>query len=307
MNDNLQKIAAVIVTCNRRQLLNACLDALLQQTRLPDRIYIIDNASTDGTETMLRDRGIPGDDRTVYMRLRQNTGGAGGFHEGMRRAVQDHMDWLWMMDDDACPDSRALESLLSVTPDRRTIYGSVAVDRDQDNEELCWPAVRPGLENAFSRQELQPLQPVHNIPFLGFFIHRDLVQAIGLPEKGYFILGDDMEYTERARAHGAGLYLVRDSVIHHPMPRRHVFTLLGRRFYNLVLPPWKKYYDVRNRIFIGKKYYGVRCWTQTLPGLIVRMIDSILHEPDRWRMFHAYTQGIFDGLTNRCGKRVLPG
>lgn len=302
-----EQVAAVVVTCNRKHLLLECLQALLKQSRLPDRIYIIDNASTDGTEIYLEKQGLLANELIKFVQLSNNTGGAGGFNAGMQQALADGMDWLWMMDDDACPEFGALQSLLQAKPDKQHIYASVAVSKEGGKEDLCWPAVRPGKDNAFDRNELQPLQEVHNVPFLGFFIHRDLVNAIGLPEKEYFILGDDMEYTERARSHGARLYVVRDSVVHHPMPRRHVFTFLGMTFYNLVLPPWKKYYDVRNRLFIGRKYYGIRCWTRTLPGLLVRMLDSLLHEPERRPMFRAYALGIIDGLLDRRGRRVLPG
>lgn len=304
--DGTAKIGAVIVTRNRKDLLSECLAALLRQTRVPDRIYVVDNASTDGTGELLRSRGILADRRVVLNRLERNTGGAGGFHEGMRNAMNEHMDWLWVMDDDACPEDDALEALLTSEPQKDHVYGSVAINSNREEEELCWPAARPGLDNAFTRKELEALQAVHNIPFLGLFIHSDLVRAIGLPDEDYFILGDDTEYIERARAHGSSLYLVRNSIVHHPMPKRHTFTFMGRRFQNLILPPWKKYYDVRNRIFIGKRYYGLRCWTQTLPGLIVRMIDSVIHEPDRLRTLNAYALGIMDGILGRRSRRVIP-
>src|SRR5512138_1855971 len=42
-----EKIAAVVVTYNRRDLLGQCLDSLLGQSRPLDALYIIDNHSTD--------------------------------------------------------------------------------------------------------------------------------------------------------------------------------------------------------------------------------------------------------------------
>ena len=41
-------VAAVVVTRNRRELLLQCLHALLRQS-IPADIWVIDNASTDGT------------------------------------------------------------------------------------------------------------------------------------------------------------------------------------------------------------------------------------------------------------------
>ena len=50
------KVSAVVVTFNRKELLIECLEALRRQTRPLDALYIIDNASTDGTEELLEGR-----------------------------------------------------------------------------------------------------------------------------------------------------------------------------------------------------------------------------------------------------------
>ena len=43
------KVAAIVVTYNRKQLLKECLNAILNQTAEVERIIVINNASTDGT------------------------------------------------------------------------------------------------------------------------------------------------------------------------------------------------------------------------------------------------------------------
>ena len=52
-----EKICAVVVTYNRKDLLVECLNALKNQTYPLDGIYIIDNASTDGTQELLMKEG----------------------------------------------------------------------------------------------------------------------------------------------------------------------------------------------------------------------------------------------------------
>ena len=49
---------AVVVTYNRKELLIECLESLRSQTRPLNAIYIIDNASTDGTPNLLLAEGI---------------------------------------------------------------------------------------------------------------------------------------------------------------------------------------------------------------------------------------------------------
>jgi len=53
-----ERIAAVVVTYNRKQLLGECVDSLLRQTHPLDALYIIDNCSTDGTCEFLTEKGL---------------------------------------------------------------------------------------------------------------------------------------------------------------------------------------------------------------------------------------------------------
>lgn len=75
---NLPSIAAVVVTHNRKIMLVDCLRAVFSQSQPLDRVFIIDNASTDGTRAFLESEGFLSDLRCVYIRLEVNEGGAGG-------------------------------------------------------------------------------------------------------------------------------------------------------------------------------------------------------------------------------------
>ena len=84
----MSSICAIVVTHNRKEMLRECLAALADQTRQVDRILVVDNASSDGTRAM-----VEHDYRHVdLLHLPANEGGAGGFHEGMRRARADGAD-----------------------------------------------------------------------------------------------------------------------------------------------------------------------------------------------------------------------
>lgn len=79
-------VVAVVVTWNRRELLERCLAAVLGQTLRPTRVVIVDNASDDGTATVLNDRyaALPG---VQIVRTKTNIGGAGGFALGLNLAL----------------------------------------------------------------------------------------------------------------------------------------------------------------------------------------------------------------------------
>ncbi|MCS7279986.1 MAG: glycosyltransferase, partial [Thermodesulfobacteriaceae bacterium] len=136
MNEDRETVCAVVVTYNRKKLLLECLEAIRRQTSPVQGIYIIDNASTDGTPEFLRENGyirelppenlaepwereftienlVDGQEiRVHYVRMHENTGSSGGYHEGVKRAYEKGYDWLWLMDDDVEPTSHTLHKLI---------------------------------------------------------------------------------------------------------------------------------------------------------------------------------------------------
>src|SRR3954447_9091811 len=104
-----ERVCAIVVTYNRVELLRECLTALERQSRPVDRILVIDNDSGDGTPDIVRTEHPVAE----LVELGENRGGAGGFHEGTRRAYDEGFDWLWLMDDDTIPTETALAELLA--------------------------------------------------------------------------------------------------------------------------------------------------------------------------------------------------
>lgn len=105
-----------MVTYNRRELLAECLRALAAQTHPLERIFVVDNASTDGTEEHLIVEGLLEDARVEYVRLDENRGGAGGFARAVELTRTLEGDWIWLMHDDSEPVPDALERLLAAAP-----------------------------------------------------------------------------------------------------------------------------------------------------------------------------------------------
>ena len=107
-------ICALIVTYNRCEYLAKLLNALDSQTHPISEIVIFDNCSTDETQDLLLKRGLIDhalkngtstirhvrDVRFHCVRNEYNSGGSGGFHDGLKYASNLACDYIWMMDDD---------------------------------------------------------------------------------------------------------------------------------------------------------------------------------------------------------------
>src|SRR5437763_12417863 len=119
------RVCAVVVTHDRRELLRRCLRALAGQTAPLDHVLVVDNASVDGSGDMVREEFPDAE----LVRLDHNAGGAGGFHDGMHRAHATGAERIWLMDDDTIGSETALEELLraSVTAPDAMLLASKAV------------------------------------------------------------------------------------------------------------------------------------------------------------------------------------
>ena len=97
---------SVIVTYNRKGKLKKQLSVLKKQTFKPEKIIIIDNASTDGTQDILKD--YKDDDLVKCVRLEENLGGAGGFYYGVKEALNYDVDYFALSDDECVVSGRLL-------------------------------------------------------------------------------------------------------------------------------------------------------------------------------------------------------
>lgn len=227
------RVTAVVVTYNRKELLAECLQALLAQTVFDTgagcelEILVVDNASTDGTASSLSPL-LEREPRIHYMLLEENLGGAGGFCAGMKRAVEEGCDYVWIMDDDTIPKPQALEKLLEVVnileesreENRKAGFGFLS-------SEVLWTDGTPCRMNrqhfpAVSgdrQKELQAgfgIRPVDQATFVSLLFPADVIGEMGLPIREYFIWGDDKEYTLRLAA-AYPCYYVPESLVVHKM------------------------------------------------------------------------------------------
>lgn len=258
-----EKVAVVIVTYQRAELLGRLLDALAAQTRAADAIYVIDNSGDEATAAVLAEHGeLP----LVIDHVGDNIGGAGGFHRGLKAAYLAGFDRIWLMDDDVRPAPWALQALLAdggdvlacVREDRRgQLVEKAAVRFDLTNPLHLSPKTATVDSTWASRAEMPARAQIENAAFEGFMVHRRVVDAIGYPDPSYFIFYDDCDYVIRARLAGYTAWAVRDALM--------------RRCYDFVqsedLSGWKGYYMYRN-LFVVHYRYGTNVLVKLKPLLL---------------------------------------
>jgi len=265
-----ESVAVVIVTFNRADLLTGMLDGLAAQTRRPDAVFVIDNASTDHTREVLEARAKLRDIPLELTHSSDNLGGAGGFSLGVRQAYAAGHDRIWLVDDDVVPAPDCLEVLMALDEDclaavREDMSGALvekaAVDFDLRSPLTIRPK-RASVDDRYAdRASMPPRVELQNVSFEGFLFRRRVVDRIGLPDASYFIFYDDVDYAVRARRAGFRIWGIRDAVLVRQLDfdQQHA------------LDTWKGFYMYRN-LFAVLFRYGENRLVRSRPWLIAAAV-----------------------------------
>jgi len=256
---------AVIVTYNRCELLSRCIDHMQNQTCVPDRILVINNACTDGTVAMLEQRG-------VHFVTQENVGSAGGWHRGIQHALEHGFDAVWLMDDDGFPGAGSLATLKNALLPGVACASSVVVQEDAPGRFVFpFPVLdTSGLPVIWSRPrklatvaELRLAAPEGTYAFAHFFngalLSVAAARQVGNVNRDFFIFGEEVDYFFRLRKAGK-VISVLDAVHYHPDVSQRPYT------------PAKVYYYVKNTLVLNTRYFNA-VWlrhTMAVAAVLVR-------------------------------------
>lgn len=228
-NRNYGAVAIIIVTYNRSNLLERCLESLLAQRSDFDTIFVIDNASSDDTPSLFSSSGKYGNqDFIEYVRMNSNVGGAGGFHEGLKRSFEEH-DYAILMDDDGCPGKEMVRNLTQVSIDNGLHFTSTLVVDEKDHTQLAFKVARKAsVEDVLVLADDNVVMGTAN-PFNGTLVSKKLFGDIGNIKKEMFIWGDEVEYRLRAQKFGYDIATITSALHYHPKSKTYRQDVFGMK------------------------------------------------------------------------------
>lgn len=319
-----ETVYAVVVTFNRKKMLIECLESLFRQSTPIDGLILVDNASDDGTPETLLSHGLiphlpPGDPKEIwevchypeglsgapliYLRMPENEGGAGGFHEGVKKASQEGCDWLWLMDDDVEPEQSCLEGQLTFGGISKCIHPRKYFVDGTPHE---WEGY---VSHMTGRRIFQPdisfrkgfsFCTINTGCFEGMLVHRSIVESIGLPDKRFFLGSDDSVYGFLAHFHTPVLY-ARDPRINKKKIYRKEDNPISDR---------SIYYGMRNTFLVQQymnreipRYRLVRSFF-----IFVKFLDYALNilqnRREKIKGYRILVRAVKDGISGRFGKGI---
>ena len=194
------RFSLVLVTYNRSNLLKLALKSIFEQNHDHlDSIYIIDNCSTDDTQSIINNFQQEHPAIIHNVLLAKNLGGAGGFEIGCRLSYEKGSEWIGLLDDDVMLDGNCLEQLSIFTRREKCL---IAIREDTNGNLAEYGALRANYSNPFrlnpkistivskykTRNSLPPCLEIDSASFEGFFIHRSVIDKIGLPNHEFLFL-----------------------------------------------------------------------------------------------------------------------
>ena len=287
------RVFAIIVSYNRKDTLRQCLTAVLEQTRVPDEIVVVNNASADGTYDMLEAEFS----HVNRIHMVYNVGGAGGFYRGMSWAHDNDADWMWLMDDDGGPAPDCLEHLLEPDViDKFDVLNPLVVSTD-DSHFLSFghPVARDTVfEVAKVRHfAVDGVIPGAIAPFNGTLIRRQAYEKVGPIKREMFIWGDEIEYGSRLTALSIPHGTVVDALHRHPPQRRLVVRLRPLGIFHLMTAE-RAGIDYRNFAYYSIKAKG-------MPYVLAKSLAYCLFfvVSGNYRHIGKFLIYTLDGLTDR--------
>jgi rhamnopyranosyl-N-acetylglucosaminyl-diphospho-decaprenol beta-1,3/1,4-galactofuranosyltransferase len=285
--------AAVVVSYNRRDLLEKCLTALENQTRPLDEIIVVDNGSTDGSAEYVAENHPD----VFLFRTGANLGGAGGFAWGVEIALAHGHEGAWLMDDDAEPELDAVAPLIeafeNVHPTPSFVASLVTAGRGTYNKRNP-----PVISNDAERQVVAHAHggiAIDTATFVGVMVNLRLAATTHLPLSDFFIWLDDSEYTHRLSRRELAM-VMPSSMINHPDNKPVSNDMAGRLFYFL-----------RNYLWYIRERDG-KLSSDMLDrvGLVIHAARQFAVASDKKLWATSVAKGFGQGLFTRP-RRQLPG
>ena len=308
-------IATVVVTFNRAVLLQETISSLLEQSCKIDKIILVNNCSTDNTEKLLEDNGYLHHPIVDYVKLEENTGGAGGFYTGLKH-LQDNYnyEYVWMMDDDAEPENKCLEVILKAMDKNNADVGSCIVKNLDGSIDTLH---RGEIVNTGKTIEHLPhslsegVQEVDFISFVGPLYKKDVIDKVGLPNKDFFIHNDDFDYSIRIKNLGFKCIMTFDVFILHKLNsfmhsnvKKHIFFNIDEpKFGNDLHKLRFSLYGTRNQVYLIRREVGViQSLFFGLKFFLKNIIKLFLFGKFNFKFYIAYFSCVKNGFLGKLGK-----
>lgn len=209
----IRKVAIVVLNWNGGDDTIACLDSLAGLDYPEIAVIVVDNGSAD--DSVIRIRAANPEVRMIE--TGKNLGFGGGCNVGMRAAIADGADYVWLINNDATVATDALTELVHVAEkdERIGAVGSVIFDQGQRDRVQLWGGGKVNLWTGASRHRRTPGR-VDFISGASALIRSRALKEVGFfDDASFFMYWEDTDLGFRLRKGGWKLAVAEKSRVWH--------------------------------------------------------------------------------------------
>ncbi|TJZ77288.1 glycosyltransferase family 2 protein [Chitiniphilus eburneus] len=209
-------VTVIIVNWNAGELLERCIEKLNCQTKLPQRIVVVDNASSDASLAFLKEQL-----NIELIRLDSNTGFAHANNIALSTVIT---EYVALLNPDAFPEPAWLEALIDCArrhPEAASVGSLQLMD--------CMPLRADGTGDCYHisgmmwrRNFNQPIEPAKEqegqifAPCAAAALYRmDALRCTGFFEERFFCYCEDVDLGFRLRLAGFNAYYAPKAIVTH--------------------------------------------------------------------------------------------
>lgn len=299
------KLYAVIVNWNGKTDTIACLTSLTKVKRYGTELHVIvvDNGSSDQSAEDIKKKHP----WVTVISAGKNLGFTGGNNVGIRHALSESAEYIWLLNNDTIVDPNVL-SFVNVFADEAVgacgskIYFAPGQEYHRDRYSkgeqghVFWYAggvvdwnnmyaSHRGVDEV-DHGQYNKTEETPYITGCSFVIRADVIRSIGLLDDAYYLYLEDLDWSIRIQRAGYKTLYVPSSVVWH----------VNAGSSGQPGNPVHEYYMTRNRLMFGLRYAPVR----TKIALLRESMGFLTgNSPLR-------KKAIFDFLLGRLGKQYEP-
>ena len=211
----MKRVAVVVLNWNGWRDTLACIGSL-QNLNYPNfDLIVVDNGSTDGSQDHI-EAYFPG---IKVLQTGSNLGFGGGCNAGIRQALAQGADYVWLINSDATVDVGALYELVRVADEQALVgaVGSVLYEADQPEQIQLWGGGRVQFWAGLSLHQKSSAQ-LDFVSGASMLLRRDALEQVGLfDDRTFFMYWEDSDMGFRLRQAGWQLAVAEKSYVWHKL------------------------------------------------------------------------------------------
>lgn len=215
-------VYTIIVTYNGSKWIDNCFGSLINSS-IPVKILAIDNASTDGTPQIIRER-FP---QVEVIETGQNLGFGKANNIGLKRVLDENADYTFLLNQDAWVEPDTIEKLIDESKKHRE-YGILSPIHLNGSGNAIDPKFGAALINQnntfFNDHLFNKPQIIYDAIFINaavWLIPKVTLKIVGGFNPHFFMYGEDGDFCNRVLYHKFKIGIVNDCFAFHSRDNFH--------------------------------------------------------------------------------------